>query len=149
MLVQSVPETGKYSQTPKDLFSENFRHDETKKFSTKNRDTPTYAQTFWYQKLSETQKGHLTDLLWQTKVLDIFFWNLLYGSPKCFHQTSGQRQKLSRRAPSLIFRYSDTMRQKVSDFFLVIPSYGLPKHSRRSDEQPRLWRVLSLSFFRP
>ena len=85
MQVQSMPSTGKYSQRPKDHFYGNFWYREIRNSRRKTMIPPHIHRSFWYQKLSATQKivpynifrycqakGPLTNFYRQTKKLKTF-----------------------------------------------------------------------------
>ena len=113
--------------------------------------------SFWYQKLSDTPKENLHKLLLSDKSFDTFLWYAFHQtcSPKFQHRTFRQCQKL----PETQETFRNTKKGSLTNFsaqwhcqtesilhLLVIPSYGLTKISRQTNELRQLWGVLNFSF---
>ena len=105
----SIPETFKNTEG---LPYEFFQYCQTKHFQLKIVILP-FGIVFWYQKFSETPKGHFSSFLWQIKRIRHLF---VLWFTKNLHRTSRQHQKVSVTLEKGLI-YSDTVRKKFSTVF--------------------------------
>ena len=117
--VQSMPSTGKYSQTPEGPFYENFWYCETKN-SLRKIVTPPLLQSFSLPQTSEKQKGSPRKFLGALR--QNFFWKIVIPIFAWFFGTRNFQQH--RNCPLTIF----LSRQKVFDIFLWWPPLSSTKN---------------------
>ena len=122
--------------TPKQPFCENFPWKIV---------LPQFCVVFWHQKLQETPKG-LHEFFWQTKSFRDFFCD----TPSTIYQNfctgrmgSTRSTRNFKKYQKGFFIYFSVLLDKMFTTFFGEPFCGLPRRSRRTDEQRRLWRIHS------